>query len=172
MSLPGLSQKPPDTEAEYEAAYQKRIQKEILDGVYIPKDLTDAFIQLNKLIDEDSKAKFKKMPEEEVSKKLFFSFGRWITYNWGFYGGSRLSNYLRGLGIYQPDDMASFIMIAYHRNLKQEKLDIKGLIQYFEEKREKEKETRLREGTILFQETRKLTRPPKDSSQVKTKGAN
>lgn len=172
LSLSGLCQKPPDTEAEFEAAYQKRIQKETLDGVYIPKDLKDAFIQLNKLIDDDSKAKFKKMPEAAVAKKLFFSFGRWITYNWGFYGGSRLSNYLRTLGIYFPEDMASFVMIAYHRNLNREKLDIKGLVEYFETKRKKENEARLRGGTILFHESKQLPRPPRDSIKGKTKGAN
>src|SRR5690606_32780541 len=80
----------PVTEDQFEKEYQKRIQKEFLNGVYIPKDLADCFVQLNRLTDDASKTKFKNMPEEDAARKLHFSLGRWIIYNWGFYEGSRL----------------------------------------------------------------------------------
>lgn len=151
-----FAQKPPETKEEYEKAYQDRIVKEYLFEVYIPKDLTDAFIQLNKLIDEPSKQKFKSMPEEEAADRLFFSFGRWIIHNWGFYGGSRLSHFLRGLGITHPEDMARFIIITYHRNLNRKPLDVKALIERFQAERLKELEERRKEGTILYEETKKV----------------
>ena len=75
----------PSTDAEIEAEYQRRIKKEYLNRVYIPKDLADCFIQLNKLIDEESKAKFKRAPEEVVVRKLHFSLGRWMIHYWSFY---------------------------------------------------------------------------------------
>ena len=149
------AQKPPETEDEFEKAYNKRIQKDWLNGVYIPKDLPDAFIQLNKLIDAESKEKFKSLPEEVASTKLHFSFGRWIIYNWGFYGGSRLSKSINDMGVFGPDDMARFVIIAYHRSLNRKPLEIKALIEHFQEKRRLEEQERLNNGEVIHQEKRK-----------------
>lgn len=155
----------PETVDAFEKKYQERIKREYLfyPPVYIPRDLTDAFIQLNKLTDTESKAKFKAMSEEDVRQKLFFSLGRWIVQNWGFYGGSRLSHYMKQLGIHHPEDMAVFIMVAYHRNLNRRSLDIKELVTGFKEKREKEKEARKSKGTIIHEETRKRVPPPEEN---------
>ncbi|MCB9284234.1 MAG: hypothetical protein H6563_09195 [Lewinellaceae bacterium] len=149
-------QKPPENKEEYDKAYEWRIRQEYLYDVYIPADLTDAFIQLNRLIDEPSKQKFKGMDEEEAAHQLFFSLGRWIIYNWGFYGGSRLSHFLRGLGITHPEDMGMFVMITYHRNLNRSPLEVKSLVERFQEERKKEVEEKHKEGTILYEETRKV----------------
>lgn len=149
------AQKPPETQAEFEKAYQWRIRQEYLYGVYIPKDLTDAFIRLNQLIEEEDRLRFKAMPEDVAIEKLFFSFGRWITHNWGFYGGSRLSDYIKNLGITYPDDMAKFIIITYHRNLNRSPLDVKNLIIQLQEERQAEYKAKLETGTILHEETRK-----------------
>lgn len=51
---------PANNAAQFEKQYKERIQKEYLDDVYIPKDLTDAFVQLNRLIDSASKEKIQK----------------------------------------------------------------------------------------------------------------
>jgi len=154
--LPAFAQKPAETKAEFDSLYQKRITQEYLYEVYIPRDLTDAFIQLNRLIDEPSKQKFRTLEEEEAANRLFFSLGRWITHNWGFYGGSRLSHFLRELGISHPEDMARFIIITYHRNLNRRPLEVKALVERFQEERRLEAEKRLKEGTILYEETRKV----------------
>lgn len=155
----GISQKPPETVSEYEKKYNRQIVKEYLYGVYIPRDLTDAFIQLNKKMDADAKTKYRSIPEELVTEKLFFSFGRWIIHNWNFYEGSRLSHYIKSMGIHHPEDMAGFIMIAYHRNLNRKSLNIKELIQLFHDKQEKAKEQLLKKGEILYEETRQRTLP-------------
>lgn len=143
----------------YEEKYEWRIRQEVLYNVYIPADVNDAILQLNKLIDEESKGKYRQLPEEEITRKLFFSLGRWITYNWSLYDGSRLSVYMRELGIFQPDDMAGFIMIAFHRSLNKKPLKIRELVTYYQEKEKKEKEERLKKGTILFEEKRQLEKP-------------
>lgn len=154
------AQKPAETLSEYEETYKWRIRQDYLYGVYIPKDLGDAFIQLNKLIDADSKKDFMSLPEEQAADILFFSFGRWITHNWGFYGGSRLSEFLRGVGIYHPEDMARFVIITYHRNLHRKSLDVKALVDQFQEKTRLEQEAKKKGGEIIYEETRK--RDPKD----------
>ena len=150
------AQKPPENDAEFEKTYKRRIRQEQLYGVYIPKDLTQAFIELNRKIDKESQAKFKAVPEKVAERKLFFSLGRWIIHNWGFYGGSRLSEYMKTqFDIHHPEDMASFIIIAYHRNLKREPLNIKQLVEYFAEKKAKEKAAQQAKGEVIFEETRK-----------------
>ena len=143
----------------YDKKYEWKTRQEILYGVYIPKDVNEALLQLNKLIDEESKAKFKSLPEAEVNSKLFFSLGRWITYNWSLYDGSRLAVYMQNMGIYHPDDMAGFIITVYHRSLNQKPLEIKQLMKFYQEKNQKEKEKRQKRGTILFEEKRQLEKP-------------
>lgn len=136
-------------------AYEKRITKAELDGVYIPKDLNDAFRQLDLLTDESSRQKFKQMAEEDARHKLHFSLGRWITRNWGFYGGSRLTVHLNQSGLFEPDDMARFIIITYHRRLNRRPLEAPALIDEFQEMRRLEREKRLRQGKVIHEETRK-----------------
>lgn len=146
---------PPQTRAELEKAYQKRITQEYINEVYIPKDLTDAFIQLNKLIDEPSRQKFKEVPEDEAAHKLHFSLGRWMAVNWGFYEGSRLSKFIRDIGIDDPDDMSRFLIISYHRNLNRKPLDVKNQVIFYQEKRKKEKEERIKKGEVIEESVRK-----------------
>lgn len=144
---------------QYDKKYDWRIRQEVLYGVYIPKDVGEAILQLNKLTDEESKNKFKAIPEEQVTEKLFFSLGRWITHNWGLFEGSRLSVYMQGIGVHHPDDMARFIITAYHRSLNKKPLEIKQLIEFYQEKAKKRKEERMKRGTILHEETRQREKP-------------
>lgn len=153
-----LGQKPPETEQEFDEGYQRRIQMEYIDGVYIPKDLSDALAQLSKLVDRESKAKFKSVPEEEAIHKLHFSLGRWITLNWGFYEGSRLSHALRQMGVYHPEDMAGLIIRSFHRSLNQRPIDVKGQIGAIQAEQKKRLEERLQKGNILYEEKRPLNR--------------
>ena len=149
------AQKPPGNLSEYEKAYERRIRQTHLYGVYIPKDLTDAFIQLNRKIDKESQVKFAAIPEAEAERKLFFSLGRWIIHNWGFYGGSRLSDYMKNnFQVYHPEDMASFIIFAYHRNLNRNPLDIKQLVEYFADKKAAEQAKEKERGEVIYEETR------------------
>lgn len=138
-----FAQDPPSSVSEYEKNYQKRIKKEILNGVYIPMDLTEAFIELNKKISAKSKAKLRVAPEKLVVQKTFFSFGRWMSYNWGFYEGSRLSHYIKEkIGISHPEDMSKFLIIAYHRNLNKTPLQVKELAVEIKAARRKELQER------------------------------
>ncbi|MBK7873423.1 MAG: hypothetical protein IPJ74_23560 [Saprospiraceae bacterium] len=158
FSCVALVAQPPMSKEAFEKEYQRRIKLEYINEVYIPVDLTDAFVQLNKLIDDSSKASFKSMSEEEAARELFFGFGRWMIVNWDFYNGSRLSHYIRELGITFPDDMARFIMVSYHRNLNRRPLDVKTQIEYYQEKRRKEHEERLSKGTVIKTEIRDRTK--------------
>jgi len=120
---------PPGTAESIEAAYQKRITKEYLNRVYIPKDLADAFVVLNDLTEEESRRKLLSLPAEEAADRLHFGLGRWMMVNWSFYSGSRFSHYLKSIGLTYPDDMAKFVIITYHRYLSKEPLEVKALVE-------------------------------------------
>ena len=125
-----------------EDVYHWRIKQEKLDNVYIPADLAECFIELDEKISTASKEKFKAVDELTVMRKLHYSLGRWIWYNWGFYQGSRLSVYMNKVGVHQPEDMADFIVISYHRYLNKKPLDPKQLVEFFEVRSKREKEAK------------------------------
>ncbi len=140
-SLPSAqAQKNTAAYEKWKKEYEERIQQEYLFGVYIPEDMGEAFLQLDKLIDSSSKAKFKAAQEEEAVRKLHFSFGRWMIYNWQFYDGSRLSHSLKQLGIHHPDDMANVLIRTYHRYLNKKPLNIKEQVEAIEVRKLKERE--------------------------------
>ena len=105
------------TEAEYMAEYNKRITMEMINGVYIPADLEDAFSELNRLSDPKGIIEFKTTPEDSIRRKLHFGLGKWMLLNWGMEDGSRISHYLKQKGITLPDDMVEYIIVMWHRNL-------------------------------------------------------
>lgn len=145
---------PPNNKKEYEKMYNRRIRQSVINRVYIPKDMAEAFNELNKKIDEDSKVKFKTVSEEVAAKRLHFSLGRWLITNWSFYEGSRFSKYLRDIGITHPDDMAHFTMRTYHRHLNKKPLDVKPLIIEIKERRKKQAETKKSGGEVIHEEKR------------------
>lgn len=147
---------PGRTEAE---KYDWRLRQSVLYGTYIPKDVNEVILELNKKIDAKSKAKFSEVTEDEAATKLFFSLGRWMTHNWSLYEGSRLSKYMQDMGIHHPDDMVRFFIIIYHRSLIKQPLEVQALVKKFTEKEEKTKQERLNKGTILHEEKKKVDKP-------------
>jgi hypothetical protein len=159
LLAPGISAQPVEgparTEAEFERMYKERIIKEKLNGVYIPKNLDDALQQLDKLSSAESKAKYKSIPEDSICAVMHNRVGQWMIVNWGFYGGSRLSHYLRSAGISFPDDMADFLLIAFHRRLHGKPIQIKDLATEFKQRRKEEHAKEKASGKVIHQETRK-----------------
>ena len=155
FSVSAQQEGPPSDEKEFEKQYQERIRKDKLNNVYIPKNLDDAMLQLDKIISVESQAKVKAIPEDSVCAALHNRLGQWMILNWGFYGGSRLSHYLRSAGITFPDDMADFLILAYHRKLNGKPIEIKELAKQFREKRKKEFEEEKKQGKVIREETRK-----------------
>ncbi len=139
---------PANTRAEFERNYAWRIKQTKLLDVYIPVDIMDAFRELDKKIDAQSKEKFLAMSEEQAEHKLFFSLGRWITYNWQLTDGSRLSHWFKEGGVSFPEDMTMIVVIAYHRKLNKKDINFKQLVERFKEKRRLEHEAWLKKQGI------------------------
>jgi hypothetical protein len=148
---------PADNLKQYQENYKWRIEQSSLAGQYIPKDLPDAINELNKLTDETSREKFKTLTESEAEHKLYFSLGRWVATNWSFYEGSRLSHYLKEVGITFPEDQAISVIIAWHRTLNKKDINFKEIRDRLVEKRKKEHEERIRNKQTVIKEEIKKT---------------
>jgi len=118
-----------------DSLYQSNIKKSRLYGVYIPKDIDDAVLELEKLSSPEAQKKFRLAEENLVAQKLRFGIGRWMEYNWNFEEGSRLSHLLREKGINHSDDMVHFMLIIFHRHLNKKDLNIDILANEIIEKR-------------------------------------
>lgn len=90
--------------------YQKNIVADSIDGVYIPKNIEEAFTELNRLLKIKDIETIKNNEEESFSH---FGLGMWIRNNWGLWSGSRLQQYFIQRDINHPDSMSSFIISQY-----------------------------------------------------------
>lgn len=142
------------TAAEYQANYAKRIKLEVINGVYIPSDLDDAFSELARLSDPSGLAEFKAAPEDSIRRKLHFGLGRWILINWGLEEGSRISHYMKGRGVSLPDDMVDVIIITWHRHLNQLPIRFEDEVTIIEKRQAEEKAKRDAQSEIKVIEKR------------------
>lgn len=135
-----------------DSIYQARVKEEKLDGMYIPRDLYDAFRELDKLMDEDSKKMFMAFADEEVDRKTHGSLGVWLEHKWSMSEGSRLSEYFRKMRVPHYDYMIGIILTSYHRHLHGKDLKIEEQVLHFRKlwnKKQKKKATDLLErGTL------------------------
>ena len=99
--------------AEHEI-YLARFQKDTLNGVYIPKDLKDCFIQLDKILSTKDREQIKNLKGRSETIQFHHNLGLWIRNNWGLWGGSRLQKYLLDKNLNHPDDMSSLILEYYY----------------------------------------------------------
>lgn len=142
------------TPEEFEANYAKRIKLEMINGVYIPIDLEDAFSELSRLSSTEGLATFKASPEDSIRRKLHFGLGRWILINWGLEDGSRISEYMKNQGIAIPDDMVEVIILTWHRHLNNQPLKLEEEKAIIEKRLAEEKAKRDAEKEVIILETR------------------
>lgn len=100
--------------------YQLRIEMDSINGVYIPKDIEDCCVQLDKILSDKDKEYIKGLPKKDDTIDLHFCLGMWIRNNWGLWGGSRLQKYLFDISDH-PDGMSSIILKYYYDWLNKER---------------------------------------------------
>lgn len=137
-----------------DSLYNENIKKSRLYGVYIPRDVPDALQKLKELTTDEARESLKKTDENTVAKKLFFGLGRWMEYNWNFVDGSRFSHYLRNKGLYDPDDMVTFMLITFHRYVNNKALDSDALIKKLAEERQKKIEEEKKKRETIIEEVK------------------
>ncbi|MDN3706530.1 hypothetical protein QW060_26360 [Myroides ceti] len=95
-------------------AYKKRIVADSLNGLYIPKNLEECFLELNKLLKHKDIETIKNLKDRNETIMYHHGFGTWLRNNWGLWGGSRLQQYLIDKGLRHPDDMSATILEYYY----------------------------------------------------------
>lgn len=146
----------PNGKKGYEETYQRNIKKSRINGVYIPKDIEEAFAELDALSPEEAKAKFTNAPEDVIATKLHFGLGRWISVYWNFIEGSRYVEYLRQLGLTDPDHMIQFTIVSYHRYKNARPIDIDAQIANYKAIRAEYLEDYKKRQSIISTETRPI----------------
>ena len=129
--------------------HERRTKLTRIDGKYIPKDLNDALMELDKIMEEGAKKRFQAYSEEDARTKTHFSFGKYINARWSIQEGSRLTAWFQKCKIYNFDDMIDCVITAYHRKLNDKPIQFEELANYYykkqmavTEKLKKEKELR------------------------------
>jgi hypothetical protein len=146
----------PKGEEGYEAQYQRNIKKTRINGVYIPANLEEAFKELDDLSPEEAKVKFTNAPEDVIATKLHFGLGRWISVYWNFVEGSRYVEYLRQLGITDPDHMIQFTIVSYHRYKNNKPIDVEIQVEKYKALREEKRQELLNRRQLIHQEKRPI----------------
>lgn len=103
-----------EEQAKRNEEYRLRLKMDTINGVYIPKDIEDCCVQLDKILSEKDKEYIKGLSIEDLIKNLHFSLGMWIRNNWGLWGGSRLQQYFFDKKVDHPDGMSGEILRAYY----------------------------------------------------------
>lgn len=130
------------SEKRFNDKYERNIKKSRINGVYIPKDLLEAFEELKALSTSESIQKYKEADADLVVKRLHYGLGRWIILNWNLYEGSRIGHHLKTFGVSHPDDQAQFILYTFHNHLNNKDLDTENVAKKIIQRRKKELESR------------------------------
>ncbi len=123
-----------------EERYAQNIQLEYINDVYIPINVVDAMSEIDRLSDDKGKARLLETDEQNAADKLVMGLGKWLIVNWNFYEGSRLSHKLKEYGVTHPDDMAKFLIVSYHRHLRQAPQELEKRGKAYFDKRKKDQE--------------------------------
>lgn len=99
---------------EEKEAYKNRIVSDSINGLYIPKNLEDCFLELNKLLKTKDIEAIKNLKSKDELNLYHFGLGMWLRNNWGLWGGSRLQQYFFKKGIDHPDNMSGIILDYYY----------------------------------------------------------
>jgi len=118
-----------DKQAYLNEQHRNRFSADTLYGVYIPYNLEDCFRQLDYMFADSIRAEFIILDEKTFASRTHFGLGKWIRNNWQLWGGSRLSTYFQGLGVYHPDDISWIILTAYHRHIAGKEINVEELIE-------------------------------------------
>lgn len=98
---------------EYLDEAKRRSVAETIQGRYIPKDLGDALVQLDKELSAIDRNEMAALSKREEMISYHFGLGTWMRNNWGLWSTSRLQKYFMDKGVTHPEDMSSVILYHY-----------------------------------------------------------
>lgn len=99
---------------EQRAERERRMTAERINGLYIPRDLGECFIELDNLLSEIDKNEIRALPKRDNMIQYHLGLGMWMRNNWGLWGGSRLYKYFHDKAVTDPEDMSSIVLFYYY----------------------------------------------------------
>ncbi|WP_338731448.1 DUF6794 domain-containing protein [Mangrovimonas cancribranchiae] len=109
--------------------YKRRLTLEIIDGIYIPKNLYECMTELDSILNFESKRKLMESENLWEYNSHMGGLGMWIRNNWGINGGSRLKKYFNdrkvGISGFGNDNISGIIIEFYNKWLNGNKESIK-----------------------------------------------
>jgi hypothetical protein len=103
-----------EDEARERQELKRRLTAETVNGIYIPRDLGDCFLELDKMLSEVEKKEMRAQPSRDDMCLYHHGLGTWLRNNWGLWHGSRLQKYFTDRGVSHPDNMSGIILDHYH----------------------------------------------------------
>ena len=97
---------------------EKRLVAEKIGDVYIPQNLHEAFLELDKQLPEIAKKEMLALVKRDEMIRYHHGLGMSLRNNWGLWGGSRLQKYFTVRGVKHPEDMSSVVLYFYYDWLK------------------------------------------------------
>jgi len=99
---------------------------------YVPRNLDDAFNELDKILKPEEVEKMKAGAEDDMSQ-YHFGLGMSLRNSWGLWKHSRLAKWFNDIGIHHPDDMSGVILTSYWRHLNGKPLEIQKQVKYYQD---------------------------------------
>jgi len=96
-----------------EEAYKRKFQLDSINGIYIPKNIKECFLELDKLLSKEDIKKIKQLKDKSKTIAYHHGLGTWIRNNWGLWGGSRFQKYMEDRVEDQPDGWSGTILEFY-----------------------------------------------------------
>lgn len=91
----------------------EKFQSYIINGVYIPENIKECFLELDKLLPKEEIKKIKELNSKSETIQYHRNIGMWIRNNWRLWGGSRLQLYMYDRINDEPDGMSAKILEFY-----------------------------------------------------------
>ena len=97
-------------------SYENKLNRDSIDGIYIPSNLVDCLIELDKVLTKEQIREITMLTNKDDIYKYHTTWGRMIRNRWQLWGASRLKKYFldQSNGFMHPDDMSSIILEYYY----------------------------------------------------------
>jgi len=99
---------------EEQETQKKRLVADSIDGIYIPRNLEECFIELNKILKPKDIETFKNLKDRDETVLYHLGLGMSLRNRWRLWTGSRLKQYFITKGIQHPDNMSGLILSFYY----------------------------------------------------------
>lgn len=99
-------------------------------GVYMPKNLEECFLELEKMLPKETIDEMKNGTEQEMIR-YHHGLGTWIRNEWGLWRDSELSKYFNKMGIFHPDDMSGIILKTFWCRLNDKPIRLEEHVEYY-----------------------------------------